>query len=184
MNAIEFSNAIGKVNDRYIMEAITYERKKKRNSLKWATVAACFCLVVATTFLGLDAYASGNNEALLEVDTVPPNGLTLSIIDAAPDDAEFLITNETQFQVDYGYANRVEKYDGTEWVTITTESVGIFPATRVEVNPATQMYGMAGWVSKSLILDPGIYRYLLVVNIRDTNNGAYPVVLKAEFEIQ
>ena len=111
-----------------------------------------------------------NNEALLEVDTVPPDGLSLAIVDAAPDDAEFLITNDTEFQVDYGYANRVEKYDGTDWVTVTTEGVGIFPATKVEVSPATQMYGMAGWVSKKLILEPGTYRYLLVVNVRDADN--------------
>lgn len=29
MNAAQFSSALGKVNDKYIMEAITYERKKK-----------------------------------------------------------------------------------------------------------------------------------------------------------
>ena len=38
MNAAQFSHALGKVNDKYIMEAITYERKKKRGWLKWGGV--------------------------------------------------------------------------------------------------------------------------------------------------
>lgn len=186
MKSIDLYNSLHAIDDNILerSEAAIFKGKKTSASRKWAAIAACLCLVAATTFLGLDAYASNNNEAYLEVDTVPPNGLSLAIIDATPDDAEFLITNKTEFQVDYGYANRVEKYDGTDWVTVTTESAGIFPATKVEVSPATQMYGMAGWVSKRLILEPGTYRYLLVVNVRDTDIGAYPVVLKAEFEIQ
>ena len=45
MNAAQFSHALGKVNDKYIMEAITYERKKKSGWLKWGAMAACLCLV-------------------------------------------------------------------------------------------------------------------------------------------
>lgn len=45
MNAVQFSNALGKVNDKYIMEAITYERKKKSGWLKWGMVAACVSLI-------------------------------------------------------------------------------------------------------------------------------------------
>ena len=41
MNAEQFSSALGKVNDKYIMEAITYERKKKSGWLKWGAMAAC-----------------------------------------------------------------------------------------------------------------------------------------------
>ena len=46
------------------------------------------------------------------------------------------------------------------------------------------MYGMCGWVSKKLILDAGTYRYLLVVEVQGAEDGTYPVVLKAEFEIE
>lgn len=46
MNAVQFSNALGKVNDKYIMEAITYERKKKSGWLKWGMMAACLSLAV------------------------------------------------------------------------------------------------------------------------------------------
>jgi len=47
MNAIEFSNALGKVNDKYIMEAVTYERRKKKGWLKWAALAACLALAAS-----------------------------------------------------------------------------------------------------------------------------------------
>ena len=47
MNAAQFSSALGKVNDKYIMEAITYERKKKSGWLKWGAIAACFALILA-----------------------------------------------------------------------------------------------------------------------------------------
>ena len=103
---------------------------------------------------------------------------------AAPDDAEFHIVNNTEFQVIYGKANRIEKYDGENWVEVTTESVGIFPATTVTLQPEDEMYGMCGWVSKKLILDAGTYRYLLVVEVQGTDSGTYPIVLKAEFEIE
>ena len=99
---------------------------------------------------------------------MPPDGLTMTIVDAAPDDAEFHIVNNTEFQVIYGKANRIEKYDGENWVEVTTESVGIFPATTVTLQPEDEMYGMCGWVSKKLILDAGTYRYLLVVEVQGT----------------
>lgn len=47
MGAAQFSHALGKVNDKYIMEAVTYERKKKSGRLKWGALAACLCLLVA-----------------------------------------------------------------------------------------------------------------------------------------
>ena len=46
MNAAQFSSALGKVNDKYIMEAITYKRKKKSGWLKWGMMAACLSLAV------------------------------------------------------------------------------------------------------------------------------------------
>lgn len=45
MNATTFLNALGKINDKYIMEAITFTRKKNV-WLKWGTIAACFVLVI------------------------------------------------------------------------------------------------------------------------------------------
>ena len=185
MNKKGFAEAMNMVSDKYYEEAANYQHKKK-NSVwgKRGVVAACFCLVITVSLLSVNAYAANNNKALLEIDTIPPVGLCLTIVDATPDDAEFLITNDTKFQVEYGKANRIERYDGENWIEVTSESVGIFPATTVTLQSGYQMYGMCGWVSKRLILEAGTYRYLLVIDVQDADNGTYPVVLKAEFEIQ
>lgn len=185
MNAKKFSDALSELDPRYLEEALSYKRRTKKPVwLKWGALAACFCLVVITSLLAASAYASNNNKALLEIDTVPPEGLTLTIVGAAPDDAEFHLENNTEFQVTYGSANRVERYDGEEWIEVTTESVGIFPPTAVTLQPGHEMYGMCGWVSKHLILDAGTYRFLMVVDVHDPESGTYPVVLKAEFQIE
>lgn len=185
MNKKRFAEAMNMVDNKYYEEAANYQRKKK-NAVwsKWGAVAACFCLVITVALLSVNAYAANNNKALLDIDTMPPVGLCLTIVDAAPDDAEFLITNDTKFQVEYGKANRIERYDGEKWIEVTSESVGIFPTTTVTLQSGYQMYGMCGWVSKRLILEAGTYRYLLVIDVQDADHGTYPVVLKAEFEIQ
>lgn len=64
MNATQFSNALGKVNDKYIMEAITYERKKKSGWLKWGAMAACFCLIVTVAMAALPGLLKGPNGVL------------------------------------------------------------------------------------------------------------------------
>lgn len=185
MRKEEFCEVFGDINENYIKEARFI--KAENWHIKWfkmGALAACFCLVVTSALLTVNTYAANNNAALLEVDTIPPAGLSLTIVDAAPDDAEFLIINDTEFQVEYGKANRVERYDGENWVEVTTESVGIFPSTTVILKTGEQMYGMCGWVSKRIILEAGTYRYLLVVDIHSADNEIYPVVLKADFEIK
>lgn len=48
MNAKKFSVALGNVRDEYVREAVAYQKKQKRyNWGKWATMAACLCLIVA-----------------------------------------------------------------------------------------------------------------------------------------
>ena len=59
MNAVQFSNALGKVNDKYIMEAITYERKKKSSWLKWGAMAACIGLIFTVTMAALPGILRG-----------------------------------------------------------------------------------------------------------------------------
>lgn len=53
MNAAQFSNALGKVNDKYIMEATIYERKKKSGWVKWGAAAACFGLTLTAAMVTL-----------------------------------------------------------------------------------------------------------------------------------
>lgn len=45
MNAKRFSFALGKVDDKHIVESVAYERKKKTGWQKWGMMAACFCLL-------------------------------------------------------------------------------------------------------------------------------------------
>lgn len=62
MNAAQFSSALGKVNDKYIMEAITYERKKKSGWLKWGAMAACFGLIFTVAMAALPGILKGSNK--------------------------------------------------------------------------------------------------------------------------
>ena len=59
MNAKQFSSALGKVNDKYIMEAITYEGKKISGWLKWGAMAACFGLIVTVAMAALPGLLKG-----------------------------------------------------------------------------------------------------------------------------
>lgn len=50
MNKDQFSDALGKVNEKYIIEAATYGRKKRKKTwLKRGTMAACLCLIAAAS---------------------------------------------------------------------------------------------------------------------------------------
>lgn len=62
MNAAQFSHALGKVSDKYIMEAITYERKKKSGWLKWGALAACFGLILTAALTTLPGILKGPNK--------------------------------------------------------------------------------------------------------------------------
>ena len=68
MNAAQFSSALGKVNDKYIMEAVTYERKKKSGWLKWGAMAACFGLIFTVTMAALPGIFRGQGNIV-----PPPN---------------------------------------------------------------------------------------------------------------
>ena len=48
MNANTFSNALGKINDKFIMEALTYQKRHNKTWLKWGAMAACLCLIIGT----------------------------------------------------------------------------------------------------------------------------------------
>ena len=72
MNAKKFSDAMSELDTKYVDEALNYKKKAKKPIwVKWGTMAACLCLVVVTALLAVNAYASSNNEALLEIDTQP-----------------------------------------------------------------------------------------------------------------
>lgn len=48
MNTMKFSEAMNEINDKYIDEAVRYQKKAgKRSPLKWGMIAACCCLLSA-----------------------------------------------------------------------------------------------------------------------------------------
>lgn len=53
MNANTFSNALGKVNDKFIMEAVDYQKRHTKTWLKWGAMAACLCLIIGTAVTGI-----------------------------------------------------------------------------------------------------------------------------------
>lgn len=54
MKTIEFSKAMGLLDDRYIMEALRYKENRKRKAvIRWCSMAACAGVVLA---LGISAY--------------------------------------------------------------------------------------------------------------------------------
>lgn len=119
--------------------------------------------------------------AMLE-NTVP-DGLTLEITSAAQDDAEFLLSNMTEHIVQYGYVNRVERYIDGDWKPAILETKAIFPEDPESLQAGERLYGMAAWVRDNTELSPGNYRFLMLINVRDGDLPAYPVVLEAPFEI-
>lgn len=73
MNATQFSSALGKVNDKYIMEAITY-KKKKNGGLKWGVLAACFGLILTAALVTLPGVLKGANGVLPQPNPNTPGG--------------------------------------------------------------------------------------------------------------
>lgn len=53
MNANTFSNALGKVNDRFIMEAAAYQKRHTMARLKWGAMVACLCLIIGIAVTGI-----------------------------------------------------------------------------------------------------------------------------------
>lgn len=65
MNTKKFSEAISEVGENYYEEAARYERRwKKHGWIKWASIAACLCLIVGGVFLyhqNIGDDSNGNN---------------------------------------------------------------------------------------------------------------------------
>lgn len=64
MNAAQFSRALGKVNDKYVMEAVAYERKRENRRLKWGAMAACFGLILMVTMITLPGIFRGQGNVV------------------------------------------------------------------------------------------------------------------------
>lgn len=55
MNLKQFSDAMGRVDDKYVSETLNYKKKMKKPVwIKWGSLAACFCAVLALGVLTLN----------------------------------------------------------------------------------------------------------------------------------
>lgn len=99
MNVTQFSRAFGKVNDKYIMEAITYEHRKKSGWLKWGAMAACLGLIVAVTMAALPSLLKGSGGVV-----PPPNpnlGPVASDNDNQPNDEPTQSPSEREITINW-----------------------------------------------------------------------------------
>lgn len=99
MNAIQFSSAFGKVNDKYIMEAITYEHKKKNAWLRWGAMAACFGLIVTVAMAALPSLLKGSGGVV-----PPPNPELEPVVsdnDNQPNDEPTQPTGEQEITINW-----------------------------------------------------------------------------------
>ena len=115
MNAEQFSNALGKVNDKYIMEALAYARKRSGGWLKWGALAACFGLVLVAAVTALPGILKGPG-------SVPPP--------PAPDPSESVVRGD-------GEPSGTDSPQPSDTQTVVICWDGVF------VNEATEMINAA-----------------------------------------
>lgn len=85
-------DAIGMINEEAVRDAKAYQRPKSRNWVKWGTVAACLCLVLAGIFplfnqpsvspFVLTAYALENDNGLSAVAMKEGENIPVSLFEA------------------------------------------------------------------------------------------------------
>ena len=71
------AEAIGQVDDRYLNEAVRYQRKKKSGvvtAMKWVAAAACLCLLLGSGMF----YSNNKVDSVVSLDINPSIELTVS----------------------------------------------------------------------------------------------------------
>ncbi len=146
MNLKQFSDAMGAVDDKYVSETLNYKKKiKKPVRIKWGSLAACFCAVLALGMLTLnniiDKTPNPNTvqiaNPIIEVNSaeemkdyldfsVPileKQVETYSVIvaDDYPSTGQIYYTDGSEYRIQYGSGDISGIYDG---VLADTKKVG------------------------------------------------------------
>lgn len=79
MKKEEMYDAIGKIDDQYIIDARSNITKKKNSWIKWGAMAACLCLAFVGTFMLQNSLGLQNKEPHLENPTTANNNPTISL---------------------------------------------------------------------------------------------------------
>lgn len=66
MKAEKFSRVLGRVDDKYILEAVAFQRSKSREWVKWAAGAACVCILSLGVFFGVRLQRGGSGNPMAE----------------------------------------------------------------------------------------------------------------------
>lgn len=116
MNAAEFSHALGKVNDRYIMEVVTCERRPSR---KFSSPKRIAILIAAVTGLlalcGFAAYELGLFDSWLQKPSVDPIETVQSAIEGQAGKEYTIAVRVDEIIIDEEETARVrERYAGSE----------------------------------------------------------------------
>lgn len=131
MSTEVFSEAMGLIGEKYIMEAVTYQRKRNRYSWgKWIAAAACVCLVLAGIFPLLHNQPGGSPFVLTAYAVESDNTVSAAIMQ------EGASVPISLFETDSGIKGFVFSYDNTEPEQSSSISVmtdGAFPGVVKEI---------------------------------------------------
>lgn len=91
MNSKKFSETMNEIDDKYVDEAINYQKKHKSQSwVKWASIVACFCIIVGTVFVTTQKptnsdvkgyYAYESQQLIVELVAWQGEGFTATVVD-------------------------------------------------------------------------------------------------------
>ena len=79
MKKEEMYDVIGKIDDKYIIDARSNITKKKNSWIKWGAMAACLCLAFVGAFMLQNSLGLQNKEPHLENPTTANNNPTISL---------------------------------------------------------------------------------------------------------
>ncbi len=142
MITIKFSGALGEIDDKYVDEAIHYQRiSKKHGWVKWVSMAACFCVILAAVFVfpqlikdrTVQVYTLSQT-AYMEVALVEWQGEGFKAIVVDTGDNNIFPVN-TELTVLFEENTKIILNDGTQF----------------EYNASQSNAGSAGWVLGEII---------------------------------
>ena len=172
MNTRIFTQALGNINDKYITEALNYQKKKNIIWLKWGAIAACACLVISLgAFLiaslnglpdsnfgfGASAGGSGHDESTVFMSYAGPV-FPLTALETAEG-------IETQRSINFDFSAEIRhQITVTDAYTLTNTTdrditiTAVYPhvsSFRTELRPTVTVNG----AETDTALFPGMYSY-------------------------
>lgn len=149
MNAEYFSDMLGKVNDKYIMEAIVYQGRKKDAWLRWGAAAACMGLILTAAMTVLPGILSGGDGIM------PPDDSGMPGLVVGRDDRQ---SGQGPFQngVESGQPDAEPSQPSGEWeIAIDWDKIAVNESAGMAADAARlyydpDLYDMETWGEKEI----------------------------------